>query len=69
MHPLPTIFPLSIDKTEYLIIIVITNCVSRFANFLRLLSAHYLPSMHGSPIYSVKKREIYEEAFNNHKRY
>ncbi len=69
MHPLPTIFPLSIDKTEYLIIIVITNCVSRFANFLRLLSAHYLPLMHGSPILSMEKGEIHEEAFNIHNRF
>ena len=63
-----TIFPLLIDKIGYFIIIVITNCVSRFANFLKSLCAHYLLLLYGSPILSAEKGEIYEEAFNIHKR-
>ena len=67
-NPLLTIFPLLIDKIGYFIIIVITNCVSRFANFLKSLCAHYLLLLYGSPILSAEKGEIYEEAFNIHKR-
>ena len=38
----PTIFPLLIDKTGSTMIIMITSCVSRFANLLKLLRPNYL---------------------------
>jgi hypothetical protein len=66
---LPTIFPLLIDKIEYFIIIVIKNCVSRFAHFLKLLSTHYLLLIHDSPTLLTENREVDEEASNIDKRF
>jgi len=38
--PFPTIFPLLIDKIGFIALIMITSCVSRFANLLKLLRAY-----------------------------
>ncbi len=38
----PTIFPLLIEKIVLIVLIIITGCVSRFANLLKSLSAYYL---------------------------
>ena len=39
---LPTIFPLLIKKIGFIVLIVITKSVSRFANLLKLLMRNYL---------------------------
>jgi len=59
--PLPTVFPLLIDKIGFIVLIIITKSVSRFANLLKSLTAIYpllisrsqVRSLHGSPIYNL----------------
>jgi hypothetical protein len=38
----PTIFPLLIKKIGFTVLIIITDCVSRFANLLKSLIPNYL---------------------------